>query len=47
MISIPATRSIKHGLPYSDAENIHNYNITDDDESENDNMDDENTITYT
>ena len=30
-----------------DAANIRNYNVTDDDESKNDNMDDENTITYT
>ena len=28
-----------------DVANIHNYNDTDDDESNNDNMDDENTIT--
>ena len=27
-----------------DMANMHNYNITDDDESDNDNMDDENTI---
>ena len=30
-----------------DAENIYNSNITDDDESKDDNMDDENSITYT
>ena len=30
-----------------DMANICNYNVVDDDESENDNMDDENTITYT
>ena len=30
-----------------DVANIHNYNVADDDESENNNMDDENTITYT
>ena len=30
-----------------DAENIHNFNLTDDDESENNAMDDENTIVPT
>ena len=30
-----------------DMENIFNYNTTDNDESENDNMDDGNTISYT